>query len=274
MAVHTTCSVAGWSVQRDGARDILRSLPEETPVALVFNGTTAAVMMATPTDLKDFAFGFARTEGFIGGLDQVETFEIMPHATGIEARFWLGDEQAQAMQTRRRMMLGPVGCGLCGIDSLEQAVRPLPVLAATGPHLSHHDVATATDALRNHQPLHDQTHAVHAAGFLMPGQGIILCREDVGRHNALDKLAGALNRANLNAHDGMIVLTSRVSVEMVQKAAMMRTPVIVAISAPTALALRTANDAGITIAAIVRDDGFEIFTHPHRISTEAPAHVA
>lgn len=269
MAIHSTCSVAGWSVQRDGARDILRSLPEETPVALVFNGTTAAVMMATPTDLKDFAFGFARTEGFIGGLDQVETFEIMPHATGIEARFWLGDEQAQAMQTRRRMMLGPVGCGLCGIDSLEQAVRPLPVLAATGPHLSHHDVATATDALRNHQPLHDQTHAVHAAGFLMPGQGIILCREDVGRHNALDKLIGAMAFAGLDAAQGAIVLTSRVSVEMVQKTVIAGCTVLIAVSAPTAHAVRLAQGANLTLAAFARERGFDVYAHPQRILTGA-----
>nr|WP_309502868.1 formate dehydrogenase accessory sulfurtransferase FdhD [uncultured Roseovarius sp.] len=265
MAVQTTHSMTGLSVQREGERNILRSLPEETPVALVFNGTTAAVMMVTPADLRDFAFGFAFTEGFITNLDQVETFEVVTHPAGVEARFWLVDDQAQAMQSRRRNMLGPVGCGLCGIDSLEQAIRPLPVLTGFGPTLSRQDVATATDALRDHQPLHDQTRAVHAAGFLMPGKGIILAREDVGRHNALDKLIGALTLAGIDAAQGAIVLTSRVSVEMVQKTVIAGCSVLIAVSAPTAHALRLAQNAKLTLAAFARAGGFDVYAHPQRI---------
>ena len=270
MAGQTRHSMSGLSVQQEGARDIVRSLPEETPVALVFNGTTAAVMMATPADLKDFAFGFARTEGFIGTLDQVEAFEIVPHAVGIEARFWLAEDQTRIMQARRRNMLGPVGCGLCGIDSLEQAIRPLPVLAAIGPKFSRHDLATATEALRDHQPLHDQTRAVHAAGFLLPGQGILLAREDVGRHNALDKLIGAMMCEGLDPARGAIVLTSRVSVEMVQKTVIAGCTVLVAVSAPTAYALRLARKANLTLAAFARGNGFDVYAQPERIVIGEP----
>lgn len=261
--------LCGVSVQGDSSRDVLRSLPEETPVALVFNGTTAAVMMASPLDLQDFAFGFALTEGFIDRLDQVQSFEIVAHAAGVEARFWIDEDQAKAMQSRRRNMLGPVGCGLCGIDSLEQAIRPLPVLAAAGPRLSRAEVAQATDLLRAHQPLHDQTHAVHAAGFLLPGRGIVLAREDVGRHNALDKLIGAMARAGLDAGAGAIVLTSRVSVEMVQKTVMAGCPVLIAVSAPTAHALRLALAANLTLVAFARGGGFDVYAHPDRIQTGA-----
>lgn len=259
----------GLSVQRDGQRRVLRSLPEETPVAMVFDGTTQAVMMASPQDLSDFAHGFALTEGFIETLDQIEEFEIAEHETGIEARFWLSADRAEALARRRRKMAGPVGCGLCGIDSLEEAARALPVLPDTGPLLTSADVAGATDALRAFQPLHDQTHAVHAAGFLMPGQGIVLAREDVGRHNALDKLIGALALAGIDAGQGAFVLTSRVSLEMVQKTVIAGCPVLIAVSAPTAHALRQADAANLTVAAFARGGGFDLYSHPDRIQTGA-----
>ncbi|MFN4154999.1 MAG: formate dehydrogenase accessory sulfurtransferase FdhD [Paracoccaceae bacterium] len=264
-----TYSLRGLSVQGGQAREVMRCLPEELPVALVFNGTTAAVMMASPCDLQDFAFGFALSEGFIDRLDQVQSLEIVVYDAGLEARFWIAEDQAAALQARRRSMLGPVGCGLCGIDSLEQAIRPLPVLAASGPRLTPAEVAQATDLLQAHQPLHDQTHAVHAAGFLLPGQGIVLAREDVGRHNALDKLTGAMARSGVDAGTGAIVLTSRVSVEMVQKTVMAGCPVLIAVSAPTAHALRLAQAAKLTLVAFARGGGFDIYAHPDRIQTGA-----
>lgn len=273
MALPTTCSVPGLSVQRDGARAVTRALPEETPAALVFNGTTVAVMMVTPADLEDFACGFALSEGFIGALSDVISLDVVAHGAGMEARFWVREAQAEAIQARRRSLLGPVGCGLCGIDSLDQAIRPLPVLPAGGPELSRAEVAQATEALRAHQPLHDQTHAVHAAGFLRPGPGreaaIVLAREDVGRHNALDKLTGAMARGGLDASGGAIVLTSRVSVEMVQKTVMAGCRVLIAASAPTAHALRLAQGANLTLAAFARGGGFDVYSHPERIKTGA-----
>nr|WP_303626551.1 formate dehydrogenase accessory sulfurtransferase FdhD [Roseovarius sp. M141] len=244
-------------------------MPEETPIALVFDGTTAAVMMATPDDIADFAMGFALTEGFITHPRDVTEFELTAHEQGIEARFWLNGERAQAVQTRRRNMLGPVGCGLCGIDSLEQAIRSLPVLGPGASAISQCDVARGAQALRAYQPLHDQTRAVHAAGFLRPGGRIELAREDVGRHNALDKLIGAMAHQGIDPRAGAIVLTSRISVEMVQKTVIAGCPVLIAVSAPTAHALRLAKGAGLTLAAFARSDGFDIYSHPERIQTGA-----
>ncbi len=262
-------SLPGLAVGRDGARPVSRSLPEETPVAVTFNGTTLAVMMCTPADLEDFAHGFALTEGAIDGLDQIESFEILSHPKGLEARFWVSGTCAEALKTRRRRMAGPVGCGLCGIDSLDEALRSLPRVEAAASGLTPAEIAAATDALKGHQPLHDTTRAVHAAGFLRPGKGLVLAREDVGRHNALDKLIGAMLKTGERPDEGAFVLTSRVSVEMVQKAAMARCPVIIAASAPTALALRLAQDAGITLAAFASADGFDLYSHPQRIETGA-----
>lgn len=273
MKRHPTARVSRKALHHGKVEAGTRILAEEAPIALVYNGTSHAVMMSTPADLEDFAIGFSLNEGIIDARDDLRELTISEGEVGIELRMWLDEAHAARLQQRHRYLAGPTGCGLCGIDLLQEATRPLPVVTNNVAFRAV-DVIRAVADMQPEQGLNRETRAVHAAAFWQPGYGLRALREDVGRHNALDKLAGALNRANLNAHDGMIVLTSRVSVEMVQKAAMMRTPVIVAISAPTALALRTANDAGITIAAIVRDDGFEIFTHPHRISTEAPAHVA
>ncbi len=266
-------SLPGLCVRREGQREVLRSLPEEVPVALVFDGATQAVMMATPADIADFALGFALSEGIIDAASEIEHFEVLEHDKGIEARFRLAADRSAALTARRRTMLGPVGCGLCGIESLEEVLRPLTPLGDGGPRFSYDEVERATDWLRAHQPLHDQTRAAHAAGFLSPGEGIVVAREDVGRHNALDKLIGALARADVDPAGGAIVLTSRVSVEMVQKTVVARVPVLIAVSAPTACALRIAEDAGLTLAAFARGDGFDLYTAPHRI-VRGNVHVA
>jgi FdhD protein len=263
-------SQKGLSRQQEGQKTIQRALPEETAVAMVYNGTTQAVMMATPADIEDFATGFSLTEGFITSPAEITEMEVASHDLGIEARMWLSQDRTDSLNARRRQMAGAVGCGLCGIESLEQAVRPLPPVGADDFTIAEVDVISATDALRGFQPLHDRTHAVHAAGFLQPGEGIVLAREDVGRHNALDKLIGALARKGMDASQGAIVLTSRVSVEMVQKCAMAGTPVLIAVSAPTAHAVRLAEGAGITLAAFARGGGYDVYTHPKRIKTEDP----
>lgn len=254
---------------RPGSRKpVRRTLPEESPVAMVYDGTTHAVMMATPADLQDFAAGFSLTEGIVTGIGQIASCEVIAQDNGIEARIWLAEDRAEALAARRRTLAGPVGCGLCGIDSLDQAIRPLPDLRGVGPLLDVDEVASATDSLRQWQPLHDQTRAVHAAGFLLPGKGVVLAREDVGRHNALDKLIGAMARQGVDAGQGALVLTSRVSVEMVQKCAMSGCGILIAVSAPTLHALRLAEDAGITLAAFARSEGFDLFSHPERLSAE------
>jgi FdhD protein len=245
-------------------REITRALPEETPVAITVNGSTQAVMMASPADIEDFALGFALSEGIVEAPDQIESVEALEIADGIEARLWVSEARAEALGERRRAMLGPVGCGLCGIDSLAQAMRELPVVSA-GVRFNVAEMAGAGDALRAHQPVHDLTRAVHAAGFLQPGLGITHAREDVGRHNALDKLIGALARDGVPASGGAFVMTSRVSVDIVQKAAMAGAGTIVSVSAPTAHALRLAEGAGITLAAFARGAQVEVFCHPERI---------
>jgi FdhD protein len=247
-----------------------RALPEETAVAIVVNGSTYAVMMATPADLADFATGFVLTEG-LAPLSEIAEVEVVEHGPGIECRLWLPPARAAALASRRRAMAGPVGCGLCGIDSLEEAVRPLPALPASGLRLAQGDIPLALDELRDWQPLHDETRATHAAGFYCPGTGIVMAREDVGRHNALDKLIGALARAGIDPATGAIALTSRISVEMVQKTVMAGCPVLLAVSSPTAHAVRLAQGAGLTLVSRARGET-ALFTHPDRIR-EVP-HVA
>lgn len=261
-----TAQVQASHYRHGGATPVSRELPEETAVAMVYNGSTQAVMMATPADLEDFGYGFSLTEGIVDRPDQVASCEVIAHPKGLEVQMWLAEDRADAIAARRRAMAGPVGCGLCGIDSLDQAVRDLPDLSRAGPTLTVPEIIGATDALRAWQPLHDRSRAVHAAGFLVPGQGIRMAREDVGRHNALDKLIGAMARQGVDAGQGMFVLTSRVSVEMVQKCAMAGCAVLVAVSAPTLHALRLAQQAGITLAAFARGDGFDLFSHPERLS--------
>jgi FdhD protein len=270
MTAATSRSLPGRVMRPDGTVQTHRALPQEVPLAVVCNGTTLAVMMATPSDIRDFATGFALTEGVIADPSEIEDYDEAHHAQGIEARLWLRGDRAEALAARRRFMAGPVGCGLCGIDSLEQAARPLPRVGGADLRLTQAEVARAGDDLRSSQPLHDRTRAAHAAGFLIPGRGIVAAREDVGRHNALDKLIGGLARDGIDPAGGAFVLTSRLSIELVQKCAMAGCPMLIAVSAPTAQAVELAADAGITVAAFARGGGFEIYAHPDRIQPEVP----
>jgi FdhD protein len=244
-----------------------RVIPEETPVALVYDGSTHAVMMATPQDLEDFALGFSLAEGKIESADEIAFLDVVQQINGIELRIWLKPGAGHRIAVRRRALLGPTGCGICGVESLDQALpaqkpveSPLKVSAV--------EIQAAVASLALAQRLNAEARALHAAGFWTLERGLAALREDVGRHNALDKLAGALSREGIDPATGIVAITSRISVELVQKAANMGAPVLVAISAPTALALRTAEAQGITIVGIARDDSFEVFTHPDRITAE------
>jgi FdhD protein len=242
-----------------------RSVPEETAVALTYNGATYAVMMTTPQDLEDFAIGFSLSEGVITSSADIDTLDIVRLDDGVELRMWLSKPRADRLQERRRQIAGPTGCGLCGIESIAEAMRPTAVVGRCR-EFTPEQIMAAMKSLPSRQKLNIETRAVHAAAFWNLTSGIAALREDVGRHNALDKLSGAMARAAIVASEGMILLTSRVSVEMVQKSAAIGAPVMVSVSAPTALAVRMADAAGITLAAIARADGFEVFTHPYRIS--------
>ena len=270
-----TASVATTMWRQNGLAGGKRVIPEETAIAFSYDGGTYAVMMATPQDLEDFALGFSLTEGIVSSPADIRQTEIVEHDAGIELRLWLAEPHSVALGKRRRHLAGPTGCGLCGIESLDEAARPLPRVPE-GTHFTAKDIMTALAALAPRQELNRLTRAVHAAAFWHPDRGVVALREDVGRHNALDKLAGALARPEMPAGQGIVLLTSRVSVEMVQKTAVIGAPMIVAVSAPTALALRTAEASGITLVGVARDDGFEVFTHPQRIkepNKQTVAHV-
>jgi FdhD protein len=269
----TVAAPASSQVHREVWRDSLhssgeRAVAEETPVALVYDGSTYAVMMATPQDLEDFAVGFSLTERVVRDGADIRSIDVVGSRDGIELRIWLAAGNALRLSERRRRVAGPTGCGLCGIESLAESVRPADAVGE-GRSFTPEQIMAAMRSILPLQKLNRETRAVHAAAFWHCARGIVALREDVGRHNALDKLAGALARDGVSGADGIVVLTSRVSVEMVQKTAAIGASVIVSVSAPTALAVRVANQAGITLAAIARADGFEVFTRGDRISMAA-----
>ena len=233
----------------------------EVPVALLCNGEPFAVMMATPCDLEDFALGFALTEGVVASADEFRLVDVVRNEAGVALHAAIPQARYDAM--RRRALEGRSGCGLCGIESLQEALRPVPRVAEPRA-VSLQQVHAALQALAAQQPLNARSGGVHAAGFAVAGD--LLVREDVGRHNALDKLIGAMQRDARDPAQGFLVITSRASYEIVHKAAMADIGLVVAISAPTDLAIRTAQTAGITLAAFARGDSLNLYSHPERIT--------
>ncbi len=239
-------------------------MAEETAVAITYNRVTHAVMMATPADLEDFAVGFSLSEGIVPAPGEIADFAVVEAEGGVELRMWIAPGHMAALESRRRRLAGATGCGMCGLESLGEALRPVPDVPA-GRRFSAAEVQLAAASLGAAQVLNQATRAVHAAGFWRCEGGLLALREDVGRHNALDKLGGALARQGVSAADGIVVLTSRISIELVQKAARMGAAVVVAVSAPTALAVRAAEAAGMTLVGVARADGFEVFTCGERV---------
>src|SRR5712671_1965786 len=240
------------------------AIAAEVPVALAYNGVSHVVMMATPSDLADFALGFSVSEGILADPSELRDLEIEEGKTGIRVSMTITEERFAGLKARRRNMTGRTGCGLCGVDDLTQVARPLPRVG-TGVTVDVGAIHRALDALPAWQPANTETGAVHAAAWANPTGEIALVREDVGRHNALDKLIGGLEHCQIEPEAGFAVITSRCSFEMVQKAATIRIPILVAISAPTTMALRIAEQTGITLVALARSDSITVYTNPGRI---------
>lgn len=249
-----------------------RALAEEVAVAISYNGSSHAVVMATPDHLEDLARGFTLTEGIVASPSEIERIDVVEGKRGLDLQLWLAGDASARLEQRRRAMAGPVGCGMCGLESIDAAMRTVPAVGE-GSRLRPGDVSAAVAAMAKAQTLNHATRAVHAAGWFVPGKGLVALREDVGRHNALDKLVGSVSAGGPMAA-GAVVMSSRLSVELVQKTAVAGCGVLIAVSAPTALAVETADRANITLIAIARGDAFEVFTHSHRIAHGALPHVA
>jgi len=240
------------------------TVAEEVAVALVYNGLSHAVMMATPCDLEDFALGFSLTERIVERPPEVYDIEVEAVGGGIEVRLEIAAQRMMALRERRRSLAGRTGCGLCGVDSLAAALRPVTAVSNPQP-VAQRAIERAMAGLPEHQRINADNGGTHAAGWASPDGALVAVREDVGRHNALDKLAGALARSGGAAPGGFVVVTSRCSYEMVQKAAVIGASAIAAVSAPTSLAIETAEQAGVALAAFVREGRLTVYAHAERI---------
>ena len=241
-------------------KEARRALAVETPLELVFGTIPYAVMIVTPDDLEDFITGFALTEGVIGRASDIRSIVIETHPKGLRALIDLVPEKLSAHLSRKRAMTGRTGCGVCGIEDLAALPARQEPLEG-GRRITEKAIKRAIDSLPAHQPLNDATRAVHAAAWFDVQGNFVVAREDVGRHNALDKAIGALMRSETNPLSGFMLITSRASYEMIEKTARFGASTLVAISAPTSLAVERATALGITLYAIARADGAMKFTN-------------
>ena len=240
---------------------------EETPVAIVYNGIPHVVMMATPADLEDFALGFSLTEELIRSPEDLEQLEVVRYSRGVEIQAIVAERCAAAIAERTRRLTGRTGCGICGADGVDAVLKTIHTVPPGG-RVSVAALERALEALSTRQPLNAASGAVHAAAWARADGTVELVREDVGRHNALDKLVGAALAARLDAATGFVVVTSRASFEMVQKAAVLGVPLLAAISGPTGLAVRVARESGLTLVGFARGDRFTAYTHPERLGED------
>ena len=246
------------------------AVAEEIPVAFVYNERPHAVMMATPADFEDFALGFSLSEGIVDDAAQCRSVEVVEVLAGIELRIEIPADKAGVLEVRVRELTGRTGCGLCGAQTLEAAVRHPPAVAEV-PHVHEAALQRALAEMQNLQAVNAATGAVHAAAWADLDGRVALLREDVGRHNALDKLIGAMRRAGLDARTGFLVVTSRASYEMVMKAATVGIGFLAAISAPTALAIALARETNLTLVGFARADGYGVYANPHRLVSAIPS---
>ena len=243
-------------------------IAEEKPVALVYHDVPHVVMLATPADLEDYAFGFTLSEGLVERADEIRGVEVVQGEASADVKISVAWERFTQLLQRRRNLAGRTGCGLCGAETAEDAIRECPAVPA-GVTLTPAELHAAMAQLSGRQPINARTGSVHAAAWVVPGEGIKVVREDVGRHNALDKTIGALARAKTDFAGGYMLITSRASYEMVQKCATVGIPLLVALSAPTAFAVRLAQRTGLTLVAFARADQHVVYAHPQRIRNGA-----
>lgn len=240
-------------------------IAEEVPIVLVYNGVSHVVMLATPTNLEDFALGFSMTEGIIQSAQEFLSARVYQRANGIEVNIKIPEQRFACLTDKGRNLTGRTGCGLCGASTLKQAIRQPPPVHSTV-SVTAEQLTSALADLYSKQSLNQLTGAIHAAAWIEPERGIVDVREDVGRHNALDKLLGLLCRTGKDVNSGFIIVTSRASYEMVQKTAFMGIGLLVAISAPTGLAIRLAEQTGLTLIGFARHDKHVVYTHPQRLT--------
>ncbi len=262
-ATATQVNVVRW---RDAVlTDAIDKVAEEVPIALIYNGISHVVMLATPADLADFALGFSLSEGIFRDKSDLYGVDIVTQAQGIELQMDVATECFVQLKQRRRNLTGRTGCGLCGAESLDQALRlPAQTINLSTLKVPVKSIELAFKTMQSHQPLQQATGATHACAWVSEQGEIQLVREDVGRHNAMDKLIGALAKSPVQS-DGFVLTSSRASVEMVQKVASAGISMLAAISAPTGLAIRLADAYGVTLIGFLRDNQFVIYSHKHRI---------
>ena len=238
---------------------------EEVPVAFVYGGKPHVVMMCTPADIEDLAVGFTLSEEIAAGLSEIIRYDVVRHARGIEVQIELHPDAQARVADRTRALAGRTGCGLCGIDAIDNAIREPRVVRARA-QFSAASVARAGESLAANQPLNAETRAVHAAAWANDAGELMVVREDVGRHNALDKVIGALARAGRDPSTGFFVVTSRASYELVQKVAVAGSPLLAAVSRPTGLAIDFAERAGLTLVGVVRGANANVYSHAARVT--------
>jgi FdhD protein len=264
----TPATVESLSVERwrNGQRErIDDQIAVEAPIAITYQGVPYVVMMATPADLEDLARGFTLSEGLVASPDEIRSVEAINDAGALEVRVEIAPARFSELLRKRRNLTGRTGCGVCGAETIEQAIRrPSPVTGNLSVSVT--ELHEALNALKAAQSINDQTGATHAAAWAIPGRGVQIVREDVGRHNALDKVIGALLRERTDPASGYLLVTSRGSYELVQKAATVGVSLLVAVSAPTSLAIQVAHDTHLTLVAFARADRHVVYAHPERIT--------
>lgn len=262
LQVSSEVNVDRWS--RGEVVHVADRVAEEMPIALVYHGVPHVVMLATPADLEDFAVGFTLSEGLVERPDEIRSVEVTYGAEAADVKITVAWERFSGLLQRRRNLTGRTGCGLCGAETAEDAIRELSRVGP-GPTVSTTGLHEAIEQLSTMQPINARTGSVHAAAWVIPGKGVQFVREDVGRHNALDKAIGALVRSGADRSEGYMLITSRASFEMVQKSATVGISFLAAFSAPTAFAVRLAQKTGLTLVAFARRDRHVVYANPERL---------